>query len=144
MSARRGDRSGILAPKANDTALTIVTSRETLPNSYAILTLLHGFRFQCACLMSAHEPSYNLLENAMDRGDIKKRVVKVVSQVLGVEPEIVTLESHFALDLGAESTQWVELMVAFEHEFRVEMDEDAAFELQTVAAVVNFFDRQLS
>ena len=80
----------------------------------------------------------------MNRSDVEKRVVKVVCQVLGVEPEKVRPESHFVYDLGAESTQSVELVAAFEHEFGMEMDEDAALEVQTVGAAVDFVAQNLS
>ncbi len=53
-----------------------------------------------------------ILEHGMNRNEVEKRVVKVVCHVLGVEPDIVTLESHFVFDLGAESTQSVELVAA--------------------------------
>jgi acyl carrier protein len=79
----------------------------------------------------------------MDRGEVEKRVVKVVCQVLGVEPEMVRPESHFVFDLGAESTQSVELVAAFEHEFGMEMDEDAALEVQTVGDAVEFIAKSL-
>jgi acyl carrier protein len=74
----------------------------------------------------------------MDRKEVEQRVVKVVCQVLGVEPEAVKSESQFVIDLGAESTQSIELVAALEHEFNVEMDEDAALEVQTVGDAVEF------
>jgi acyl carrier protein len=80
----------------------------------------------------------------MDRSEVEKRVVKVVCHVLGVEPEAVKPESHFVYDLGAESTQSVELVAAFEHEFGMEMDEDAALEVQTVGDAVDFIAQNLS
>jgi acyl carrier protein len=77
-------------------------------------------------------------ENTMERNEVQTRVVNVVCQVLGVESEQVKPESHFVYDLGAESTQSVELVAAFEHEFRIEMDEDAALEVQTIGDAVDF------
>jgi acyl carrier protein len=74
----------------------------------------------------------------VNSNEVEKRVVKVVCRVLGVEPDIVKSESHFVFDLGAESTQSVELVAAFENEFGIEMDEDAALEVQTVGAAVDF------
>jgi acyl carrier protein len=74
----------------------------------------------------------------MDRKEVERRVVKVVCQVLGVEPEVVKPESQFVFDLGAESTQSIVLVAAFEHEFNIEMDEDAALEVQTVGDAVEF------
>jgi acyl carrier protein len=79
----------------------------------------------------------------MGHSEVEKRVVKVVCQVLGVEPDMVKLESHFVFDLGAESTQSVELVAAFENEFGIEMDEDAAMEVQTVGAAVEFITKSL-
>jgi acyl carrier protein len=79
----------------------------------------------------------------VDRNDVEKRVVKVVCRVLGVEPDMVKLDSNFVFDLGAESTQSVELVAAFENEFGIEMDEDAALEVQTVGAAVDFIAKSL-
>ncbi len=79
----------------------------------------------------------------MDRSEVEQRVVKVVCQVLGVEPDIVKPESHFVFDLGAESTQSIELVAAFENEFKIEMDEDSALEVQTVGAAVDFIGKCL-
>jgi acyl carrier protein len=79
----------------------------------------------------------------MDRSEVEKRVVKVVCQVLGVEPDMVKPESHFVFDLGAESTQSVELVAAFENEFGIEMDEDAALQVETVGAAVAFIGKSM-
>jgi acyl carrier protein len=79
----------------------------------------------------------------MDHSEVEKRVVKVVCQVLGVEPDMVKPESHFVFDLGAESTQSVELVAAFENEFGIEMDEDAALQVETVGAAVEFIGKSL-
>jgi acyl carrier protein len=79
----------------------------------------------------------------MDRKEVEQRVVKVVCQVLGVEAETVKPESHFVFDLGAESTQSIELVASFEHEFGIEMDEDAALEVQTVGDAVDFIAKSI-
>ncbi|MFW5693282.1 MAG: acyl carrier protein [Thermoguttaceae bacterium] len=74
----------------------------------------------------------------MDRSEVEQRVVKVTCQVLGVDPEMVEPDSHFVFDLGAESTQSIELVAAFEEEFGIEMDEDAALAVDTVGGAVDF------
>ena len=74
----------------------------------------------------------------MDRSEVEQRVVKVTCKVLGVDPEMVEPESHFVFDLGAESTQSIELVAAFEVEFGIEMDEDAALAVDTVGGAVDF------
>jgi acyl carrier protein len=79
----------------------------------------------------------------MDRTEIQKRVVKVVCNVLGCDAEMVTPDSHFVFDLGAESTQSVELVAAFEGEFNIEMDENAAMEVQTVGGAVEFIAKHV-
>ncbi len=74
----------------------------------------------------------------MDKDEVRQRVVKVVCHVLNVDENMVELESHFVFDLGAESTQSVELVAAFEGEFDIEMDDEAALEVQTVGNAVDF------
>jgi acyl carrier protein len=74
----------------------------------------------------------------MQKGQIQDRVVRVVCRVLGVDPEMVQSDSHFVFDLGAESTQSVELVAAFEGEFNIEMDEEAALGVKTVGDAVDF------
>ena len=74
----------------------------------------------------------------MDRNEIRERIVNVVCRVLRVEKGMVQPDSHFVFDLGAESTQSIELVAAFEAEFGVELNEDAALEVQTVGAAVDF------
>jgi acyl carrier protein len=79
----------------------------------------------------------------MDKDEIRRRVVKVVCRVLNVTEDMVEPQSHFVFDLGAESTQSIELLAAFEGEFDIEMDEDAALGVQTVGDAVEFIARCL-
>jgi acyl carrier protein len=79
----------------------------------------------------------------MDRNEVQQRVHKVVRQVLGVDEEMIQPESHFVFDLGAESTQSVELVAAFEAEFDIDMDEDAALAVETVGGAVDFIAKCL-
>ncbi|MBN1590377.1 MAG: acyl carrier protein [Pirellulales bacterium] len=74
----------------------------------------------------------------MDKAEVEQRVKKVVCQVLNVSDDMITPESHFVFDLGAESTQSVELVAAFEGEFKIEMDDEAALAVDTVGAAVDF------
>ncbi len=74
----------------------------------------------------------------MDKSEIQAGIVKVVCQVLNIEPDMVTLESNFVFDLGAESTQSVQLVAAFEEEFGIEMESEAALSVQTVGDAVDF------
>jgi acyl carrier protein len=74
----------------------------------------------------------------MDKSEIYNRVVKVTCNILNIDPDMVAPDSHFVFDLGAESTQSVELVAAFEGEFGIELDEDAALSVKTVGAAVDF------
>ena len=77
-------------------------------------------------------------ENLMNKDEVQKRVVNVVCQVLGVDADLVEPDSHFVFDLGAESTQSVELVAAFEAEFGIEMDDEAALNVETVGGAIEF------
>jgi acyl carrier protein len=74
----------------------------------------------------------------MDRAELERRVIKVVCHVLAVDEAMVEPESHFVFDLGAESTQSVELVAGFEAEFNIELDDEAALRVQTVGDAVDF------
>jgi len=80
-------------------------------------------------------------EKEMERDEIQQRVVKVVSNVLKVDPSMVEPDNNFVFDLGAESTQSVQLVAAFEEEFNIEMDNEAALSIQTVGEAVDFISR---
>ncbi len=77
----------------------------------------------------------------MDRSEIEKRVVKVVCEVLNIEPDMVKPDSNFVFDLGAESTQSVQLVAAFEEEFDIDMESEEALAVQTVGEAVDFIAR---
>jgi acyl carrier protein len=74
----------------------------------------------------------------MQKQEVQQRVVNVVTRVLEVEPDMVKPESNFAFDLGAESVQSIELVAAFEEEFGIEMDEEAALSVETVGSATDF------
>ena len=68
------------------------------------------------------------------------RVKKIVVEHLGVEAEKVTEEASFIDDLGADSLDIVELVMAFEEEFGVEIPDDAAVKITTVKDAISFID----
>ena len=68
------------------------------------------------------------------------RVIKIVVEHLGVEAEKVTEEASFIDDLGADSLDIVELVMAFEEEFGVEIPDDAAEKITTVKDAISFID----
>ncbi|MCU4180268.1 acyl carrier protein [Bosea sp. BH3] len=70
--------------------------------------------------------------------DVAERVKKIVVEHLGVEPEKVVEGANFIEDLGADSLDTVELVMAFEEEFGVEIPDDAAETIVTVGDAVKF------
>ena len=79
----------------------------------------------------------------MDKSEIQQRVVKVLCDVLHIDQDMVTPESNFVFDLGAESTQSVQLVAGFEEEFNIEMDNEAALAVQTVGEAVDFIAKHV-
>ena len=75
--------------------------------------------------------------------DVAQRVKDVTAQVLKVDPARIIDEARFVEDLGAESIQSVELMAAFEEEFDIEMDDEAALGVKTVGKAVEFIANML-
>jgi acyl carrier protein len=69
------------------------------------------------------------------------RVKKIVVEHLGVEPEKVTEEASFIDDLGADSLDIVELVMAFEEEFNVEIPDDAAEKITTVKDAIDYINQ---
>jgi len=77
----------------------------------------------------------------MAEGTIEERVKKIVVEHLGVEEEKVTKDASFIDDLGADSLDTVELVMAFEEEFGVEIPDDAAETILTVGDAVRFLEK---
>ena len=68
------------------------------------------------------------------------RVKKIVVEHLGVDAETVTEEASFIDDRGADSLDIVELVMAFEEEFGVEIPDDAAEKITTVKDAIDYID----
>ena len=68
------------------------------------------------------------------------RVKKIVVEHLGVEADKVTEEASFIDDLGADSLDIVELVMAFEDEFGVEIPDDAAEKIATVKDAIDYIE----
>ena len=73
--------------------------------------------------------------------DIEQRVKKIVAEQLGVAEADIKIESSFVDDLGADSLDTVELVMAFEEEFGVEIPDDAAETIVTVGDAVRFLEK---
>ena len=75
---------------------------------------------------------------------IEQRVKDIIVEQLGVNPEQVTPNASFIEDLGADSLDIVELVMAFEEEFSVEVPDEDAEKLQTVGDVVKYIEEKAS
>lgn len=69
-----------------------------------------------------------------------ERVKKIVVEQLGVEADEVQMSSTFVDDLGADSLDIVELIMAFEEEFNIEIPDEKAEKIKTVEDVVKYID----
>ena len=72
---------------------------------------------------------------------VAERVKAVTARVLGLDPDKIKRENNFTEDLGAESVQSIELVAMFEEEFGIEMDEEAALQVDTVGGAVEFITK---
>lgn len=73
--------------------------------------------------------------------DVSARVKKIVVDHLGVDEGKVTETASFVDDLGADSLDTVELVMAFEEEFGVEIPDDAAENIGTVGDAITFVEK---
>ena len=76
--------------------------------------------------------------------DVTERVKKIVIEHLGVEDEKVTENASFIDDLGADSLDTVELVMAIEEEFGCEIPDDAAEKILTVKDAITYLNEQAS
>ncbi len=76
--------------------------------------------------------------------DVADRVKKIVIEHLGVEDSKVSEEASFIDDLGADSLDTVELVMAFEEEFGLEIPDDAAEKIVTVKNAIDFIEEHSS
>ena len=72
----------------------------------------------------------------------ESKVKEIIINELGVEPEKVTSEASFVEDLGADSLDTVELVMAFEEEFGIEIPDEDAEKLQTVGDAVKYLEQK--
>ncbi|NJK63183.1 MAG: acyl carrier protein [Synechococcaceae cyanobacterium SM2_3_1] len=78
----------------------------------------------------------------MSDDEIYSRVRKIVASQLGVEDAKVTMEASFQNDLGADSLDTVELVMAFEEEFNLEIPDEDAETIATVQDAVSYISQK--
>ncbi|HIK33863.1 MAG TPA: acyl carrier protein [Oscillatoriales cyanobacterium M59_W2019_021] len=78
----------------------------------------------------------------MSQDSILSRVQKIVVDQLEVQPEEVKPEANFINDLGADSLDTVELVMALEEEFEIEIPDEAAEKILTVQDAIDYISRE--
>ena len=76
--------------------------------------------------------------------NVEQRVKEIICEQLGVSEDQVTPQASFIEDLGADSLDIVELVMAFEEEFGVEVPDEDAEKLQTVGDVIKYIEEKSS
>ncbi|KPJ67784.1 MAG: acyl carrier protein [Coxiella sp. DG_40] len=74
---------------------------------------------------------------------IKERVIKIIADQLGVEEEKIVPEASFVDDLGADSLDTVELVMALEEEFDAEIPDEEAEKITTVQEAIDYIEKGL-
>jgi acyl carrier protein len=71
------------------------------------------------------------------------RIKEIIVEQLGVEESEITSDASFIDDLGADSLDTVELVMAFEEEFDIEIPDEAAEKIRTVRDIINYLNEHL-
>jgi acyl carrier protein len=80
----------------------------------------------------------------MSANEIFEKVQKIVADQLGVETSAVVPQASFQNDLGADSLDTVELVMALEEEFEIEIPDEAAEEILTVQSAVDYINSKVA
>jgi acyl carrier protein len=78
-----------------------------------------------------------------DMGELETKVKDIIAEELGVEREKLTNEASFMEDLGADSLDTVELVMAFEKEFGIDIPDEDAEKLRTVGDALAYLHKSL-
>lgn len=76
----------------------------------------------------------------MSNADIEKRVKKIIAEQLGVKEEQITPQASFVDDLGADSLDIVELVMALEEEFECEIPDEEAEKITNVKQAIDYIE----
>lgn len=94
-------------------------------------------------LAHANRPKVRPREDLTIMSSVEERVKKIVVEQLGVKEEEVTTEASFVDDLGADSLDTVELVMALEEEFKTEIPDEEAENITTVNQAVAYINAHL-
>lgn len=80
----------------------------------------------------------------MDRNEMQKKIVDIIANQLGVDKEMVTPEANVVDDLGADSLDVVELVMALEEAFDLEIPDEEAEKIRTVKDIIDYLGKTVS
>jgi acyl carrier protein len=80
----------------------------------------------------------------MDRNEMQKKIVDIIANQLGVDKELVSPEANVVDDLGADSLDVVELVMALEEAFDLEIPDEEAEKIRTVKDIIEYLASSLS
>jgi acyl carrier protein len=110
-------------------------------NRAGAIAFRQGTSFSLISAIRAANEDRQTEDEDAQMSDTAERVKKIVVEHLGVDAEKVTEAASFIDDLGADSLDTVELVMAFEEEFGVEIPDDAAETILTVGDAVKYIDK---
>jgi len=84
------------------------------------------------------------MDNRMEITEIEQRIKKIVAEQLGVKEDEIKNESSFVNDLGADSLDTVELVMALEEEFECEIPDEQAEKINTVQEAIDYVSTNVS
>lgn len=76
-------------------------------------------------------------------GKVEEKVKKIIAENLGVEEDEITTEAKFVDDLGADSLDTVELVMAFEEAFEIEIPDEDAEKILTVGKAIDYIKEKI-
>jgi acyl carrier protein len=82
-------------------------------------------------------------DKKMDANEMRRKVVDIIASQLGVEKDIITPEAHVVDDLGADSLDVVELVMALEEAFDLEIPDEDAENIRTVKDIFDYLEKSL-
>jgi acyl carrier protein len=112
-----------------------------LPTRQAIREAVRGARIASTPAWGGELQANSEDEEKTTMSDVAERVKKIVVEHLGVDADKVIDSANFMEDLGADSLDTVELVMAFEEEFGVEIPDDAAETIVTVGDAIKFLEK---
>ncbi len=80
----------------------------------------------------------------MDKSAVESKVIDIITNQLGVERDLVTAEAHVVDDLGADSLDVVELVMALEESFDLEIPDEDAEKIRMVKDIFTYLEKALA